>query len=78
MSVIKDAMIEIINEIPDGEVTSYGAVAKEVLKRTKKEVTAQLIGRMLSGMAGGEQYLLPRRRVVNKQGYISTLKLGER
>lgn len=78
MSVIKAAMIEIVNEIPDGEVTSYGAVAREVLKRTQKEVTAQLIGRMLSGLVEGEQLLLPRRRVVNKQGYISTLKLGER
>lgn len=78
MSVIKETMIQIVNEIPEGEVSSYGAVAKEVLKRTKKEVSAQVIGWMLSRMADGEQYLLPRRRVVNKAGYISTLKLGER
>lgn len=78
MSLIKETIIEIVNEIPIGQVSSYGVVAKQLLSRTRREVTARLVWRMLSWLSDEQQYLLPWWRVVNKQGYISSLKLGER
>lgn len=74
-SVIKETLIAIVNEVPYGYVVSYGAVAKELMKRTKKTITAQLVGRQLSGMPESQRTLLPWWRVVNKAGYVSTLKL---
>jgi alkylated DNA nucleotide flippase Atl1 len=56
-------------------VVSFGVVAKELMKRTKRTITAQLVGRQLSGMPESEWYQLPWWRVVNKAGYVSALKL---
>lgn len=75
MSELKETIIAIVNEVPEGFVVSFVAVAREVMKRTKKTVTAQLVGRQLSGMPEHERVQLPWWRVVNKAGYVSSLKL---
>jgi alkylated DNA nucleotide flippase Atl1 len=75
MTELQQTIITLVNEIPHGMIISYGAIAKEVLKRTKRMVTAQLIGRQLSGMHEHERNQLPWWRVVNKQAYVSSLKL---
>lgn len=76
MTELQQAIITIVNEVPAGMIVSYSAVAKEVLKRTQKMVTAQLVGRQLSGMPEHDRNQLPWWRVVNKQAYVSSLKLG--
>lgn len=76
MTELQQTIIDIVNEIPYGMIASYGAVAKETIKRTRRTVTAQLVGRQLSGLPEHERNQLPWRRVVNAQAYVSSLKLG--
>lgn len=78
MSVIKECMITVVQAIPHGKVASYVQVAELVQARCTKRVTAQVVGWLLSGMPKSERSRLPWWRVVNKQGFISTLKLGDK
>ena len=78
MSVIKECMIEVVQAITPGKVASYAQVAELVQARCTKRVTAQVVGWILSGMPKSERSRLPWWRVVNKQGFISTLKLGDK
>lgn len=72
---LKDALIALVNTIPPGRVASYGQLAPILAEQTNKTITAQIVGWQLSRMPKHERPLLPRRRVVNKQGYISAMKL---
>ncbi len=64
MSDFKERVLQIINQIPKGKVTSYGAIAVAAgLPRG-----ARLVGGILH--FGGEDN--PWQRVVNRFGYIST------
>ncbi len=71
-------MITVVQAIPHGKVASYVQVAELVQARCTKRVTAQVVGWLLSGMPKSERSRLPWWRVVNKQGFISTLKLGDK
>jgi methylated-DNA-protein-cysteine methyltransferase related protein len=63
MSDFKDRVLEIINQIPRGKVTSYGAIAVAAgLPRG-----ARLVGGILR--FGGDS--LPWQRVINREGYLS-------
>ena len=75
MSKIKEAMIEVVNYIPYGHVTRFGAIAEIVQEMTKTRITAQVIGRQLSGLPRHAWDQLPRWRVIAKNGFVSTLKL---
>lgn len=59
-------MIEVVNRIPSGYVTNYGSVAEVVRAMTNTRITAQVIGRQLSGLPEHEWNMLPWRRVVAK------------
>lgn len=74
----KEAIIAVVNRIPRGRVASYGQIAQVVTAMLDKRISAQLIGRQLSGMDESERGQLPRRRVVNRKGEITSLKLGEK
>ena len=61
----KDQVIQIIQQIPYGKVTSYGAVA--ALAGSPR--SAREVGYLLHSLT--EKHNLPWQRVINKKGYIS-------
>jgi methylated-DNA-protein-cysteine methyltransferase related protein len=70
MSNIKSQIIEIVKTIPEGRVMNFGMIGDMI------GVSGQVVGFMLSGMPQLEWGTLPWHRVVAKDGYISSLKLG--
>lgn len=71
-------IITVVNRIPRGRVASYGQIAKVVSAIRGKAISAQMIGRQLSGMPETDWWLLPWWRVVNRHGEITSLKLWEK
>jgi alkylated DNA nucleotide flippase Atl1 len=84
MSSIKSQIIQIVNRIPVGKVMYFGQIGKLIVNKNQEEsmigsfvgVSGQVVGFVLSGMPQEEWSLLPWHRVVAKDGYISSLKLG--
>jgi alkylated DNA nucleotide flippase Atl1 len=92
MKSIKAQIIEIVNKIPHGKVMYFGQIGKLIVNQKQMEmnqkpnkeqineqftgVSGQVVGFMLSGMPQEQWQLLPWHRVVAKDGYISSLKLG--
>jgi methylated-DNA-protein-cysteine methyltransferase related protein len=70
MPNIKSQIIEIVNTIPEGKVMNFGMIGDMI------GISGQVVGFMLSGMPQSEWETLPWHRVVAKDGYISSLKLG--
>ena len=75
---VQSKMIEVVNLIPYGKVSSYGRVAQVVGILTHRTVTAQVIWWLLSGLPESQRDQLPRWRVVNKKWVVTSLKLGEK
>ena len=73
---IKDIIIKEVNKIPKGRVTNFGHIASSLKENYGIFVTAQMVGWTLSGMKESEWSLCPWQRVVARDGYISSLKLG--
>jgi alkylated DNA nucleotide flippase Atl1 len=69
---LKQQLLYEVNKIPAGKVLSYGEVGAKV------GISGWIAGRILSGMTDEEMKNYAWQRVVNKQGYISALKLGFR
>jgi alkylated DNA nucleotide flippase Atl1 len=67
-------MIDVVQRIPFGKVTNYGEIATIVSDIVWHMISAQMIGRQLSGLVNGWDDVVPWRRVVNKQWFVSTLK----
>jgi alkylated DNA nucleotide flippase Atl1 len=78
MSILKEQIIEIVNRIPYGQVTNYGTIAKILARDYGRDISAQMVGWTLSGMPRSERNSCCRWRVVNKEGFISSSKLGEK
>lgn len=78
MPTIKDHLIDIVNRIPKRRVASFGQIAPILSKESGKRITAQVVGWLLSWMPEHERTQLCRRRVVNKVGFISSMKLWEK
>lgn len=68
-------MIELVNQIPYGHVLSYGKIAEQLNTITNETTSGWIVGRLLSSMPESKWSQLSRQRVVNKQWYISSLKL---
>lgn len=62
----KEKVIEIVNKIPYGRVTTYGTVA--ILANFPRG--AKFVGGVLH--FNSEKYNLPWQRIVNRDGFIST------
>jgi methylated-DNA-protein-cysteine methyltransferase related protein len=63
----KDKVIQIVQKIPEGRVTTYGTISNLAgLPRG-----ARLVGGILH--FNSEEYKLPWYRVINRHGFISTL-----
>ena len=75
---VQGKMIEVVKRIPKGYVTNYGTIAAIVQEELDRRITPRIIGRQLSGLPVDEWSLLPRRRVIAKNGFVSTLKLGDK
>ncbi len=80
---IKEQIIKIVNQIPFGKVMYFGQVGSQIVNKNYnfheqpyKGVSGQVVGFILSGMPSSQWYLLPWHRVVAKNGFISSLKLG--
>ena len=69
-TLYKHKVIALVNQIPQGKVTNFGSIAKQV------GIRAQLIGWILSGLSTTECDGCCWYRVVAKDGFISSLKLG--
>ena len=84
MASIKSQIIEIVNRIPSGQVMYFGQVGKLVINGNQVKsitdnyagVSGQVVGFVLSGMTQDQWSLLPWHRVVAKDGFIASLKLG--
>lgn len=75
---MKEKMLEVVARIPYGKVTSYGAVAIQLDIEFDIKTSGYIVWRLLSSMPESERMIYPWRRVINKQWYISTLKLGRK
>lgn len=67
---VKEMVIEEVNKIPYGKVASYGYIANKIGS------TGWGVGIILSGLTPQECEDVAWQRIVNKEGYISSLKLG--
>jgi methylated-DNA-protein-cysteine methyltransferase-like protein len=65
-----DEVYQVVNLIPDGRVTSYGAIAKAL-----GYGTARMVGHAMSSM-DHHQKNIPAHRVVNSSGHISAPDSG--
>ena len=75
---MKEKMLEIVARIPFGKVTSYGLVAQQMDIEYDIKTSWYIVWRLLSSMPESERMVYPWRRVINKQWYVSTLKLGRK
>jgi methylated-DNA-protein-cysteine methyltransferase-like protein len=69
---LKQKIIDLVNLIPEGKVAYFGLIGK------KLGVSGQVVGWILSGMKVDEWSSLPWHRVVAKNGFISSKKLGQK
>ena len=69
MSPFREKVLRIVAKIPEGKVTSYGAVAA----MAGQPRAARGVGWILSSLESGTD--LPWWRVVNRDGGLSTFKL---
>lgn len=75
MSNLKFKIFEIVNRIPFGKVAFYGQIAA-ISTQEGLPVRAQIVGWILSGMKTCEFDACPWWRVVSKNGFVASLKLG--
>lgn len=68
----REDLFEVVNKIPSGKVTSYGVVGAVI------GISGWEAGRMLSGLPQERWDTVAWQRVVAKNGYISSMKLGFR
>lgn len=69
---IKDEVLKLVSKIPYGKVSSYGRIAK------KLNLNPRIIGYILSGMKEEEMLHIPWHRVVDRNGFVSSIKLGDK
>jgi methylated-DNA-protein-cysteine methyltransferase related protein len=67
-----DAVLSIIDKIPQGRVTTYGNVALMAGYPRR----ARHVGHLLRGISEDTAQSLPWHRVVNASGQLSTYKVG--
>lgn len=70
ISVLKLSIMQVVSQIPHGKVMYFGQIADMV------DSHARVVGYILTGMNEHEMKFVPWYRVVAKDGYISSLKLG--
>jgi methylated-DNA-protein-cysteine methyltransferase-like protein len=66
----KSKVLKVLTEIPEGRVTTYGAIGKHL------HTTARQVAFVLARLTVVESEQLPWYRVVAANGIVSTIKLG--
>jgi len=72
MTNTQQQIFDLVAKIPKGKIVYYGQLANRI------GISAQMVGWILSGMKSDELHLIPWQRVVAKNGFISSLKLGQK
>ena len=73
---MRKQLFDLVAEIPYGHVVSYWALAVQLDVRYQIKTSWRMVWRMLSSMPESERMSCPWRRVINRQWYVSALKLG--
>lgn len=68
----KDLVLKIVKLIPRGKIVSFGQIGNMI------NVNPRIVGFILTGMKKSEMSVYPWHRVVNRNGFISASKLGEK
>jgi methylated-DNA-protein-cysteine methyltransferase-like protein len=71
-SPLKKQIFDLVGTVPKGKIVYFGQIGDKI------GVTGQLVGWQLSGMNNQEMTAIPWYRVVAKNGFISSLKLGQK
>jgi methylated-DNA-protein-cysteine methyltransferase-like protein len=69
-SMLKMAVLRVVSTIPEGKVMYYGQIADMT------GTTPRIVGFIMNGLTKEEMSLVPWYRVVAKDGFISSIKLG--
>lgn len=72
---MKSEMLAVVADIPYGKVMAYGDVATQLDLRYDIKTSGYIVWRMLSSLPESEWMVYPWWRVINKQWYISAMKL---
>lgn len=75
---MREQVIEIVKSIPYAKLMSYGQIADKLSSYYDIHTNAWMVGRTLSAMPKSLWNTCPRWRVVNKDAFVSTIKLGEK
>jgi methylated-DNA-protein-cysteine methyltransferase-like protein len=67
---IKSQVLSVVSAIPEGRVTTYGAIAMHL------GVTPRHVARVLATLSDKESASIPWFRVVGARGFVSSTKLG--
>ena len=67
---LKSRVIAVVASIPEGRVTTYGAIARRL------KVSPREVARVLSSFTPDESAAYPWYRVVAANGVVSSIKLG--
>jgi methylated-DNA-protein-cysteine methyltransferase related protein len=66
----KQRVLILVAQIPKGKIVSYGMIADRL------NLTPRVVGFIMNGFTEKEAQEYPWHRVVNRQGFISSSKLG--
>lgn len=68
----KDKVFLLVKQIPRGKISSFGRIGD------RTGINPRVVGFILSGMKRDEMNEIPWHRVVNRDGFISSIKLGDK
>lgn len=68
----KDKVFLLVKQIPHGMISSFGRIGD------RTGINPRIVGFILSGMNRDEMSDIPWHRVVNRDGFISSIKLGDK
>lgn len=73
---LKPSVLAIVNRIPRGKVCYFGQLVEVLQMEHQITTTAHVVGWVMSGLKESEYNLCPWQRVVVKNGFVASLKLG--
>jgi len=68
----KELVFNLVNKVPKGKIVSFGQIGNLI------NLNPRVVGFIMSGMNQSEMGKVPWHRVVNRDGFISSSKLGDK
>ncbi len=68
----KEKVFKLVVQVPEGRITSFGRIGD------RTGINPIIVGFILSGMSSEDMKEIPWHRVVNRDGYVSAIKLGDK